>query len=87
MIESFLHKGLQAFFETGSTADIPPQQAARLARRLAALDAAATPQDMNRPGWGLHLLPHGHYAVWVSGSWRLTFRFENMDVVTSVRFI
>jgi len=84
MIESFLHQGLQAFFESGSTAGIPPQHAGRLARRLAALDAADGPQDMNRPGWGLHPQPHdpaGHYAVWVSGFWRLSFRFEGSDAV------
>ncbi|TFD05542.1 type II toxin-antitoxin system RelE/ParE family toxin [Cryobacterium sp. TMT1-66-1] len=24
---------------------------------------------------------HGHYAIWVSGNWRLTFVFEGVDVV------
>ncbi|MBG6058033.1 plasmid maintenance system killer protein [Cryobacterium sp. MP_M5] len=23
----------------------------------------------------------GHYAIWVSGNWRLTFSFEGTDVV------
>ncbi|CAN7774857.1 type II toxin-antitoxin system RelE/ParE family toxin [Cupriavidus necator] len=84
MIKSFLHKGLQAFFESGSKAGIQPQHAARLARQLAALDCATAPQDMNRPGWRLHPLHkdlEGHFSIWVNGNWRLTFRFEGTDAV------
>ena len=38
---------------------------------------------MNLPGWKLHPLKGGlvgHWAVWVSGSWRLTFKFDGADV-------
>lgn len=38
----------------------------------------------NRPGWNLHPLKgdfRGHWAVSVSGNWRLTFRFNGSDVV------
>jgi proteic killer suppression protein len=39
---------------------------------------------MNAPGWQLHPL-HGdmknHWAVKVSGNWRLTFAFEGAHVV------
>jgi len=39
---------------------------------------------MAAPGWKLHPL-HGrladHWAVWVSGNWRLTFAFDNGDAV------
>jgi proteic killer suppression protein len=34
---------------------------------------------MNMPGWKLHPLKGAlkdHWAVWVSGNWRLTFAFE-----------
>ncbi len=34
---------------------------------------------MSVPGWRLHPLMgdrKGHWAVWVSGNWRLTFTFE-----------
>ena len=34
---------------------------------------------MNLPGFRLHPLKgelKGHWAVWVSGNWRVTFRFE-----------
>ena len=39
---------------------------------------------MNLPGWRLHPLAGklaGHFAVTVSGNWRLTFRFEDGDAV------
>ena len=83
MIRSFRHKGLQAFYETGSKAGILPQHAARLRELLAALDAAAGPQDLSRPSWRLHVLSgdlRGLWAVTVQANWRLTFRFEGSDV-------
>lgn len=39
---------------------------------------------MNIPGWKLHPLSHdlaGHWSVWVSGNYRLTFMFEAEDVI------
>lgn len=80
MIISFKHKGLERFFKTGSKAGIQAAHAAKLARILARLNSAATPADMNIPGWKLHPLSGnlaGHYSVWVSGNWRITFRLEN----------
>ena len=79
MIKSFAHKGLEVFFLTGSTKGIQAKHAARLARILDRLDAAATVQDMDAPGLALHALKGGlagHWAVKVSGNWRVTFRFE-----------
>ena len=84
MIKTFRHKGLQAFFETGSKASIQPQQAPKLSRMLARLDLAKGADDMNVPGWRLHLLSGnlaGHFSVWVNGNWRMTFTFENGDAV------
>ncbi len=49
---------------------------------LRRLNEAADPRDMNLPGWGLHPLKgalKGHWSVWVSGNWRLTFRFVAQD--------
>jgi proteic killer suppression protein len=83
-IKSFEHKGLRQFFETGSTAGIQAQHAPRLGRMLRALDAAAQASDMGFPGWNLHPLKgdfRGHWAVSVSGNWRLTFRFDGSDAV------
>jgi toxin HigB-1 len=84
MIKTFQHKGLQAFFDTGSKAGIQPHHAPRLARQLARLDQAKAPEDMNAPGWRLHGLAgnlSGHYSVTVSGNWRMTFTFENGNAV------
>ena len=84
MIKTFRHKGLQAFFETGSKAGIQPHHAARLRRQLARLDLATTAADMNVPGWGLHALVGnlaGCYSVSVNGNWRLTFGFDGGDAV------
>jgi toxin HigB-1 len=39
---------------------------------------------MNIPGFGLHALRgdrKGQWAVSVSGNWRVTFRFEDGDIV------
>jgi proteic killer suppression protein len=84
VIKSFRHKGLQSFHETGSKAGIQPDHAAKLARQLGRLDAAQGPGDMNVPGWKLHQLHgtlQGHFAVWVSGNWRLIFAFEDGDAI------
>ena len=48
------------------------------------LDRSRTPQDVDLPGFRLHPLKgglKGHYAVAVSGNWRVTFRFEDGDTV------
>lgn len=84
MIKTFRHKGVKDFFDTGSRAGINPDHAAKLNRQLARLDAASAPEDMNLPGWKFHSLNGklaGHYSVWVSGNWRLTFAFEGGDAV------
>ncbi|ANI99757.1 peptidase [Polynucleobacter wuianus] len=84
MIKSFRHKGLQLFFETGSRAGIQSAHAPRLSRQLARLSEARSWEDMNLPGWRLHLLQGksvGHYSIVVSGNWRMTFRFEGEDAM------
>ena len=84
VIKSFRHKGIQRFFLKGTTVGIQVAHAARLARQLQRLDVARRPQDMNMPGWQLHALKgdrKGYWAVWVSGNWRLTFKFEGEDAV------
>jgi len=83
MIKSFRHKGLESFFRTGSRAGIQPHHAAKLRLQLFALESATGPEDLNAPGWRLHLLTgklEGFWSVTVSGNWRLVFRFLNRDV-------
>lgn len=39
---------------------------------------------MNMPGWGLHQLAgdlKGHWAVRISGNWRLIFAFDKQDAI------
>lgn len=86
MILSFRHKGLEAFFQTGSKKGIIPSHAGKLARILDKLDVALSPKDMGLPGYRLHELEgkeKGVWSVWVNGNWRVTFRFigENAELV------
>jgi len=64
MIKTFRHKGLRAFFETGSRSGIQPHHATRLKRQLVRLDLAKSADDMNVPGWTMHPLSTGHWSVW-----------------------
>ena len=84
VIKSFKHRGVERFFKTGSKAGVQASHVARLSRQLSALDAARTPQDMNRPGWDWHPLKGdlaAHWSLSVNGNWRLTFAFEGGDAV------
>ena len=84
MIRSFEHKGLKAFFESGSKAGIQPHHAPRLRRQLAQLNIAKDASEMNVPGWRMHALTGplaGQFAVTVNGNWRLTFAFEGGDAI------
>ena len=84
MIKSFRHRGVEKLFRTGSKAGIQPKHASKLRLQLFALDNAKQAGDMNAPGWKLHPLTgelKGHWAVRVSGNWRLTFKFEGEDAV------
>jgi len=83
MIVSFRHKGLQLFYQSGSTKGIQASHAAKLGRILGLLDVASAPADVDLPGFRLHPLKgglKGHWSVWVNGNWRLTFRFVGADV-------
>jgi proteic killer suppression protein len=82
LIVSFRHKGLRKFFETGSLAGIQPHQASRLQYLLTALDASDTIEDMDQPGFYLHLwkgIKPPRWAIKINENWRLTFEFEKGD--------
>ncbi len=82
MIKSFRHKGLEKFYKTGSKAGIQAKHERRLKLILARLDAAVEPGDMDLPGLRLHPLKppmENHWAVDVSGNWRVTFTFVGKD--------
>ena len=83
MIVSFKHRGLEQFFESGTTRGIQANHPKRIRLILARLSAATSPQDMNLPGLVFHELAgqcKGTWAVRVSGNWRITFTFEGIDV-------
>ena len=84
VIRSFRHCGVETFFRTGSKAGIQPKHEARLRILLTTLNLASVPEDMNRSGWEFHPLQgtmKNHYAVKVSGNWRLTFAFDGQDAI------
>jgi toxin HigB-1 len=88
VIKSFRDKGLQRFFESGAKSGIRPDHAAKLQKQLAVLDSARSTADLPT-AWRPHSLTgqgpagkdlDGHYGIWVSGNWRLTFVFKGSDV-------
>ena len=83
MIETFRHKGLEAFYRADERKGLPQKLVKRLAAILAALDVAEGPQDLALPGLRLHPLKGnfaGYWSASVSGNWRLVFRFHNKAV-------
>ena len=82
MIRSFKHKGLEKYFLKGTKSGIQAKHAPRLKLILGRLSAATNPKDMDLPGLKLHELrgkKKGIWSVWVSGNWRITFRFIGKD--------
>lgn len=80
MIRSFAHKGLKKFHYDGIRKGVQSKHAAKLADILDVLEFATTIDDMNQPGYDLHLLEpknENRWAVKVSKNWRVTFNFEN----------
>ena len=82
MIRGFRHKGLERFYLKGTKAGIQAKHASRLRLILGRLNASSGPKDMDLPGLKLHELSGKRkrdWAVWVSGNWRVTFRFVGKD--------
>lgn len=84
MIMSFRHRGLKALYDGRTTRRVAPGHVRKLLDILAALDRSRGPEGMDLPGFRLHELRgrlKGHYAVSVSGNWRVPFRFEDGSAV------
>jgi len=78
MIESFRHKGLKRLYEDDDPRGVATEHLTKLRNILARLDAAASVEDMNLPGFNLHALKgelRGFWAVTVRANWRVIFRF------------
>ena len=83
MITSIRHKGLKAYYETGSKKGIQTEHDKRLRIMLAELDNSQSIVDMDIPGYRLHELKgrlRGRWSISVSGNWRLTFEFKDGNV-------
>ena len=83
VIIRFRRKGLKLLYEKGDRRRIPPEHVAKIERILARLDEATMARSMDLPGFRLHPLKgarKGHWAVSVSGAWRIVFRFEGGHV-------
>jgi len=83
MIKSFKHKGLQRFFEAGTTRGIQSAHANKLRMQLAAMDTAQSIEDIDIPGYRLHQLKgvrKGTWSITVNGNWRVTFEFSDGNV-------
>jgi toxin HigB-1 len=83
MIKSFKHKGLEKFYTTGRTSGIQTNHAEKLRMQLAALDTAKDIDDLDIPGYRLHLLKGSRKGTWsitVRANWRLTFQFTDENV-------
>lgn len=83
MVRRIRHKGLRRFYEDDDPRGIPSVLRARIHRILTNLDVATRPRDLDLPGYVLHPLKgdrDGEWSVRVSGNWRITFRFDGLDV-------
>lgn len=84
VIASFRHKGLRDYWQSGSLAGIDAKLAARISRRLVALQAATKPEDMNLPGFDFHGLRGdraGFFSVHVNGPWCIVFGWQDGNAV------
>jgi len=82
LIKSWLHKGLQKFFEDGSLAGIQATHARRIQERLQTINRAKVIEDIALPPYRLHKLKGDRSDIWsvsVTGNWRITFRFFDGD--------
>ena len=82
LIRSLRHRGLKLLWE-GDPSRVSAALRDRLENVLSVLDAAASPTDLDLPGYRLHRLKgelKGLWSVTVSGNWRVTFRIKNGSV-------
>ncbi len=82
MIRTFKNRALKKLYEKGDRSKIKADHIDRVEDILFRLDNAQKPSDMDWPGWDLHPLKgklKGFWSVWVSGNFRVWFRFEDGD--------
>ena len=82
VIRGFRHRGLKRLRE-GDPSRVGAALRGRLENVMSVLDAAATPADLDLPGYRLHALKgelKGLWSVTISGNWRVTFRIDGGNV-------
>lgn len=82
MIRSFRHRGLKRLYDKGDGRGVSAELLPRIEEVLGHLDCAMQPQDMDLPGYHLHILRgklNGYWSVRISGNYRLIFRMEAGD--------
>ena len=82
MILRFKHKGLKRLHQDGDRSKVLSAMVEEIEEILLQLDVASDPQGMSLPGLGLHPLKGklaGSWAVWVTGNWRIVFRFDGTN--------
>jgi proteic killer suppression protein len=70
---------LRRLYEDDDHRGVSPAHVNKIKRILARLDQVTQVQDMALPRFGLHRLKgklKSLWAVWVSGNWRVVFRFD-----------
>ena len=84
MIRTFRHKGLQCLCEKDVAKGLSAGMVPKIERILARLDVATGPEMIDLPGYRLHPLKgdlRGYWSVWVTGNWRIIFRFDGSHVL------
>ncbi|WP_114751876.1 type II toxin-antitoxin system RelE/ParE family toxin [Pleomorphovibrio marinus] len=82
MIESFKHKGLKLFWETGNSKALPSVQVKKIRRVLDIIDNLKdVPQDL-LPFRGMRPQQlkgdlQGYWSMDITGNYRILFRFED----------
>jgi proteic killer suppression protein len=67
-------------FARGDPRRVNPQWHSKVRRILAALNTAMDPGELDMPGFRHHTLAGNRrdtYSVWVTGNWRVTFRWDD----------
>ncbi len=84
MIETIAHKGLRLLWEKNNSSKLPTEQVEKIKRILSVLNTAKTLDPIKAiPGYRLHQLSgdlKGYWAIWVTGNYRIVFRFEGENV-------
>lgn len=70
---------MQRLYEKADRKGLSIEMVPKIKRIVARLDVATGPEMMNLPGFNLHPLKgrsKGFWSVWVTGNWRVIFRFD-----------